>query len=601
MNSSLPGSNGALLPRSSRPVPCHPDVRMETVDRLQTQVSLNRASLETMFRDLKKATDHMRRLESGFNELSRSYLEHFDRLQSDLVCQLDVFKQQIQAVSNFGPSGEKLDDQTLEILTRNLSAVSDKANKVDGLELDMQLLKRKMLKLEDQISQVSLAPSTSQTAQSQSAHSGVTHYSTHGYPASNSRHSSQITRHSHMPELRSHTTSSSEQTQSSWEGSNSTKRSGVESHADASAKRPRLELTEPQVSGTPPSANEASRSRIESEHQYADPSTSAAHLAYRHERIDKAQYISTSREPTLESRFASPSASNLQRRGNEDSPQQYAHPDARTNLPGDPQTWVDNTKQEVLVDGQMSFKGPDGRYHRLSEHDNSRSGSFSSSALSSKDPYAHTKKTRQKPIRNSDGILIRKDGRPDMRSQSSAANLRKVHARKEGYREGGTHEDSPESIHRDGTSCAPSADGAESPSAIAFPRSDSTKSAGDHENDAHRARADSTQIDRPHTDDNEAERRPAQIHQQNSPDQIERRATEPHSINRSPHSVQAGSHESVTIAAIHQGAVNHGPERRCGNDSNKENSHLHQFPASVSIQYKQPEMSIAMLTKQEVA
>lgn len=47
------------------------------------------------------------------------------------------------------------------------------------------------------------------------------------------------------------------------------------------------------------------------------------------------------------------------------------------------------------------------------------------------DPYAHTKKTRSKPVRNADGILIRKDGRPDMRSQSSAANLRKVHARKE--------------------------------------------------------------------------------------------------------------------------------------------------------------------------
>ncbi|KAF2270431.1 hypothetical protein CC78DRAFT_573713 [Lojkania enalia] len=47
------------------------------------------------------------------------------------------------------------------------------------------------------------------------------------------------------------------------------------------------------------------------------------------------------------------------------------------------------------------------------------------------DPYAHTKKTRTKPTRNADGILIRKDGRPDMRSQSSAANLRKVHARKE--------------------------------------------------------------------------------------------------------------------------------------------------------------------------
>jgi hypothetical protein len=47
------------------------------------------------------------------------------------------------------------------------------------------------------------------------------------------------------------------------------------------------------------------------------------------------------------------------------------------------------------------------------------------------------KKSRSKPVRNADGILIRKDGRPDMRSQSSAANLRKVHARKdEQQREG---------------------------------------------------------------------------------------------------------------------------------------------------------------------
>ena len=41
------------------------------------------------------------------------------------------------------------------------------------------------------------------------------------------------------------------------------------------------------------------------------------------------------------------------------------------------------------------------------------------------------KKTRTKPIRNAEGVLIRKDGRPDMRSVSSANNLRKVHAKKE--------------------------------------------------------------------------------------------------------------------------------------------------------------------------
>lgn len=44
------------------------------------------------------------------------------------------------------------------------------------------------------------------------------------------------------------------------------------------------------------------------------------------------------------------------------------------------------------------------------------------------------KRSRTKPIRNSEGILIRKDGRPDMRSVSSANNLRKVHAKKEAER-----------------------------------------------------------------------------------------------------------------------------------------------------------------------
>ncbi|TKA83548.1 hypothetical protein B0A55_00522 [Friedmanniomyces simplex] len=47
-----------------------------------------------------------------------------------------------------------------------------------------------------------------------------------------------------------------------------------------------------------------------------------------------------------------------------------------------------------------------------------------------------SKKSRSKPTRNADGVLIRKDGRPDMRSVSSANNLRKVHAKREAERVG---------------------------------------------------------------------------------------------------------------------------------------------------------------------
>ena len=40
------------------------------------------------------------------------------------------------------------------------------------------------------------------------------------------------------------------------------------------------------------------------------------------------------------------------------------------------------------------------------------------------------KRTRQRPIRNEQGVLIRKDGKPDQRSISSPQNLRKVHERR---------------------------------------------------------------------------------------------------------------------------------------------------------------------------
>lgn len=62
------------------------------------------------------------------------------------------------------------------------------------------------------------------------------------------------------------------------------------------------------------------------------------------------------------------------------------------------------------------------------------------------DPPSEAKKTRSKPVRNEEGILVRKDGRPDRRSQSSAANLRKVHARKEGQQKEGTTGATPTSL-----------------------------------------------------------------------------------------------------------------------------------------------------------
>lgn len=67
------------------------------------------------------------------------------------------------------------------------------------------------------------------------------------------------------------------------------------------------------------------------------------------------------------------------------------------------------------------------------------------------DSPIEVKKTRSKPVRNEDGILVRKDGRPDRRSQSSAANLRKVHARKEEQQREGEAGSTPTGLRPSGS------------------------------------------------------------------------------------------------------------------------------------------------------
>ncbi|KAH7379183.1 hypothetical protein DE146DRAFT_306746 [Phaeosphaeria sp. MPI-PUGE-AT-0046c] len=114
----------------------------------------------------------------------------------------------------------------------------------------------------------------------------------------------------------------------------------------------------------------------------------------------------------------------------------------------DREDWHGDSESHTGLDGYYSHVARSGRGiarrgsgggGRGGYAQSERAGSLGSQGVSPgfsmgspNDPYAHTKKTRTKPIRNADGVLIRKDGRPDMRSQSSAANLRKVHARKEG-------------------------------------------------------------------------------------------------------------------------------------------------------------------------
>jgi hypothetical protein len=294
-------------------------------------------------------------------------------------------------------------------------------------------------------------------------------------------------------------------------------------------------------------------------------------------------------------------------RGRGGRPKKYMHSDLHATHASVATAWPETARRETLVDGQMVTQGSDGQYYAVTEsvYASSRRNSAGTVAIPAtpKDPYSHTKKTRTKPIRNSDGILIRKDGKPDMRSQSSAANLRKVRsARKEDHEGGGYrggYQGSPDSMQHDGVSRAPSTEAAESPSAIMLQRSESVIETTDRESENVKLRADSTQADR-------TERILKSIY----PHGVEQRGRVYSSTEGSPQTTRPsvsdeGRRTSEDHAEMTTNATT--PERRTESISNgnKEQAHAYRplpapsLPTPVSMPFKQPEIS--MLTKQEVA
>lgn len=86
-----------------------------------------------------------------------------------------------------------------------------------------------------------------------------------------------------------------------------------------------------------------------------------------------------------------------------------------------PQTWSSTQPNENAVWDAMDYSGVPGSSDRglLIRRGNS---AYAGAYVISPDG----RRTRQKPIRNEQGVLIRKDGKPDRRSQTSAENLRRV-------------------------------------------------------------------------------------------------------------------------------------------------------------------------------
>lgn len=99
-----------------------------------------------------------------------------------------------------------------------------------------------------------------------------------------------------------------------------------------------------------------------------------------------------------------------------------------------PQSPEDVSRGGIVRRAGGAVGGPSDRESEIPATPLASSGPYDPFAAGMGDQGSAGKKSRSKPFRNAEGVLIRKDGRPDMRSVSSANNLRKVHAKKEAER-----------------------------------------------------------------------------------------------------------------------------------------------------------------------
>lgn len=498
---------------NSRSYPYNLEVKLEAVDRIQTQVNLNRASMEGFSRELQRANAEIHTIKLTHNSFA-DQTEHYSQIINELRTELIALKQEMATLrtnpvkssapaTSTAPTGERMDDQTLEIISSNLALVSTKANEVDNLRLGQELLKRRVLKLEEQT-----LPTNVQAKGENPVHQAVPHNQitaqppqasppTMTHPNQRERRLSSV-QYAHMPQHAAVEASTTRHpTESDVHGSWPTvnKRplvNGVDvphSSGDSSpSKRQRLLAPlEPRQRGESTRYDPARQDtggetttfhRTDSNESYPDSTESAVYHAPGYpDREAAAHDVERQRTVSASAYGTTSGASPVQHhspisrgRGRGGRPRKY--------MPADRSAW--QSEKAAIVNGQVVQQGADGQWYAMGPADSSRRSSVADPAITMspasqaaalrqsqtggyspgmhpspapRDPYAHTKKTRTKPIRNADGVLIRKDGRPDMRSHSSAANLRKVHAKKEQERrmEAAAHQGQNSYSHGDET------------------------------------------------------------------------------------------------------------------------------------------------------
>jgi len=473
---------------------------MEAVDRLQTQLNYNRAILERHDRLMEDMGTKVNRLSHEMGRMA----ELFEGMRREMMIRPAV------------PSAHKegrVDDHALEVMGETLASVAAKTNEVDGLKIQIEMMKRKIKRLEDATPSPSLSnppittprdgpmditpiahpppPLHTNTPIRQDSRPPVAYPPHASYTVEMSppvvpsqatpqqqheiiqqqQQQLQMQNQHHAIQQPRQLSAQTMPTQSlppqsqlnGWTSVNSAGKrhhpfgvediAGVEGTPAASPKRQKLAALELRKS-----SDDASPQPLQ-QRPAVEPSPAPPRLPSREHPYPDSM-ASTNFIPYQSTGDANPDDSwrpESQRPHHPNGHQATRSPRrgrgggrgrGRKSLPIDIRIGTPEWEKPEWTGSQI---GPDGYYHPITPSaarggkNVIRRGSGGARVQTTSppamlvheqivpglDPYAHTKKSRTKPIRNADGVLIRKDGRPDMRSQSSAANLRKVHARKE--------------------------------------------------------------------------------------------------------------------------------------------------------------------------
>lgn len=334
-------------------------------------------------------------------EAQRHDIDRIDNALYQLQSDIRTMKAIIEDLKRARPSHNANTDDlaTLEVLSETVTNVSSKVGEVDGLKMQIEVLKRRLKKVEEASA---IVPASS--------HSGLlTPTKQYHLPLPS------------VPAIQSNNNDSGAQ-KLGWNAVNSSMKRkpdfGKESDSVIVSKRPKEDLVDRSSSWHEETTSMTWEEKNEMES--TRPRSQEEQKLYR-ERIHQRPGRPRKLHQILAGEIAAPDF--VKQKWGFENFDVNGHYKPR-GIPSqiDPNTanaYRPSSFQTITLN--EASPGSDDRAQFLRRGSAGGSTGYDPSSM---------KRTRQKPIRNSEGILIRKDGRPDQRSVSSANNLKKVHARK---------------------------------------------------------------------------------------------------------------------------------------------------------------------------